>query len=59
MKLHILQPAHVAKSYNDNGVLGLFLLFIGNSWLDNMLLWTNKKILAMGGKEVSAPKFRA
>jgi Transposase IS4 len=27
--------------------------------VENMRLWTNKRILAMGGKKVSAPKFRA
>jgi hypothetical protein len=43
--LHILQAARVAKSYNDNGVLGLFTLFITNSWFENMRIWTNKRIV--------------
>ena len=57
--LHILQPARFRRAYRERGNLGLFLLFLSQSWLDCVRQWTNKNLKEKGLKEVDDNKFKA
>ena len=44
-KLHVLKPQHVKRSYNEKKELGLFHLFLTNTFItQNIRQWTNSKL---------------
>ena len=44
-KLHVLKPQNVKRSYNEKKELGLFHLFLTNTFItQNIRQWTNSKL---------------
>lgn len=57
--LKLLQSARIMKSFNDAGVLGLFRLFLTDTWIDAMRTWTNNSMAQKGLKKVNEKMFKA
>ena len=52
----LLQEIKIRKAFDDKGSLGLFWLFITNSFMNAIRNWTNKNLKNKGLKEVNEKK---
>lgn len=57
--LKLLQESKIKKAFKDQGSMGLFRLFITNSFMNAIRNWTNYNLKNKGLKEVNEKKFRA
>ena len=57
--LKLLQESKIQKALNDQGSMGLFRLFVTNSFMNAIRAWTNYNLKSKGLKEVNENKFRA
>ena len=57
--LKVIQHTKVTQAFTQSGKLGLFRLFLTNSWFKGMRTWLNKKLKQAGKDEISERKFRA
>jgi Transposase IS4 len=57
--LEILKKTLVQRAYEDRNEKGLFHLFLNQSCLEGIRVWTNAKLLRKGKKKVSKETFNA
>ena len=56
--LKLLQESKIREAFDDQGSLGLFRLFITNSFMNAIRNWTSKNLKSKGFKEVNEKKIR-